>query len=51
MCDLRGRINSLRAEIMKETNRDIKKLRAERILELCKRLEKLLEEYISSNLQ
>ena len=49
MCDLRGRINSLRSDILEETSKDLNELRVERILELCIRHNKLLKEYISCN--
>mgnify|MGYP003760609129 CR=1 FL=1 len=48
MGDLRGRINSLREEILEELQKRPEELQAEKILELCIVLDKLIVEYISS---
>jgi hypothetical protein len=48
MGDLRGRINSLREEILEELQKRPEELQAEKILELCIILDKLVVEYISS---
>lgn len=49
MSDLRGRINSLRVEILEEIRKRPEELQAEKILELCITLDKLIVEYISSD--
>lgn len=46
MGDLRGRINSLREEILEELQKRPEELQAEKILELCIVLDKLIVEYI-----
>ncbi|HOC08688.1 MAG TPA: Spo0E family sporulation regulatory protein-aspartic acid phosphatase [Bacillota bacterium] len=48
MGDLRGRINSLREEILEELQKRPEELQAEKVLELCNVLDKLIVEYISS---
>jgi hypothetical protein len=48
MSDLRGRINSLREEILEEIQKKPEELQAKKILELCIMLDKLVVEYISS---
>lgn len=47
MGDLRGRINSLREEILEEIQKRPEELQAKKILELCIMLDKLVVEYIS----
>ncbi len=48
MCDLTGRINSLRAEICKEKRKNAEELKPEKILKLCRELDQLLTECILS---
>ena len=45
MSDLRGRINSLREEILEEIQKKPEELQAKKILELCIMLDKLVVEY------
>ena len=47
MGDLRGRINSLREEILEEIQKRPEELQTGRILELCIILDELIVEYIS----
>ena len=48
MGDLRGRFISLSVEIMEEVQKRPEELQAEKVLELCNVLDKLIVEYISS---
>lgn len=48
MSDLRGRINSLREEITKEGRKNPEELQAGILLKLCRKLDKLVTEYISA---
>ena len=48
MSDLRGRINSLREEICEASRKDPEEIQPELVLKLCRGLEKLVMEYISS---
>lgn len=45
MCDLRGRLSSLRAQISKEKGKDVEELQPDRVLGLCTKLEELITDY------
>lgn len=49
MCDLKGRLNSLKAEISKEKQKSVEELQAEKILKLCERLEQLMADFINNS--